>query len=267
MRKQALATFVAAAIGSCLFAAETTPADSQAAAPAVGAPLAAATAVESPAAATAPAAVPAQAALETAAKKLGYAMGLQVGASLDELQGDLDLEAFILGVRHACSGGARLMSDDEAMQTRALFFERARAQRAQQSKMEGELNQKEGEAFLEANKEKEGVIVTESGLQYKVVRQGDGPRPTLEDQVKVDYRGTLIDGTVFDSSYERGEPIVFKLGSLIPGWQEGIQLMPVGSKYQFFIPGNLAYGERGAGAPIGPNKTLIFEVELLDIVK
>ncbi|MGH9569716.1 MAG: FKBP-type peptidyl-prolyl cis-trans isomerase, partial [Candidatus Angelobacter sp.] len=126
-------------------------------------------------------------------------------------------------------------------------------------------NKKEGEAFLAANKTKEGVITTPSGLQYKVLKQGTGPKPTTTDKVVCNYKGTLINGKEFDSSYKRGEPATFPVNGVIKGWTEALQLMPVGSKYQLFIPADLAYGERGAGADIGPDATLIFEVELLSI--
>lgn len=128
-----------------------------------------------------------------------------------------------------------------------------------------ESNRQQGEAFLSANRGKEGIVVRPSGLQYKVLRQGSGPKPTLSDRVTVHYRGTLIDGTEFDSSYARGEPTTFAVAGVIPGWTEGLQLMSVGSHYYFFVPSDLAYGYKGAGDDIGPNATLIFEVELLEI--
>ncbi len=129
----------------------------------------------------------------------------------------------------------------------------------------GEANKKEGEAFLAANKSKEGVVTLPSGLQYKILQQGTGPKPTASDSVVCNYRGTLLNGTEFDSSYKRGQPATLGVGQVIPGWTEALQLMPVGSKWQLFIPSNLAYGARGAGSDIGPNSTLTFEVELLSI--
>ncbi len=137
----------------------------------------------------------------------------------------------------------------------------------QQEKMQeaGAANKTEGEAFLAANKSKDGVVTLPSGLQYKILTAGTGPKPTASDSVVCNYRGTLINGTEFDSSYKRGQPATFGVGQVIKGWTEALQLMPVGSKWQLFIPSSLAYGERGAGAEIGPNATLIFEVELLSI--
>jgi FKBP-type peptidyl-prolyl cis-trans isomerase len=140
------------------------------------------------------------------------------------------------------------------------FFEKV-------STKEAAKNAEEGKAFLEQNKTKEGVITTASGLQYEILKAGEGPKPTAEQNVKCNYHGTLINGTVFDSSVDRGEPATFNVSQVIPGWTEALQLMPVGSKWKLYIPGELAYGERGAGKNIGPNTTLIFEVELLEIVK
>ena len=140
------------------------------------------------------------------------------------------------------------------------FFEKV-------STKEAAKNAEEGKTFLEQNKTKEGVITTASGLQYEILKAGEGPKPTADQSVKCHYHGTLIDGKVFDSSVDRGEPATFNVSQVIPGWTEALQLMPVGSKWKLYIPGELAYGERGAGKDIGPNTTLIFEVELLEIVK
>jgi len=139
------------------------------------------------------------------------------------------------------------------------------AKAAEKAKQLGEMNKTEGAAFLAENKTKEGVVTLPSGLQYKIIAEGTGPKPTSADTVICNYRGTLLDGKEFDSSYKRDQPATFPVGRVIKGWQEAIQLMPVGSKWRLFIPSNLAYAERGAGADIGPNATLIFEVELISI--
>jgi len=143
--------------------------------------------------------------------------------------------------------------------------EEARQKQAAKAQSEGSANKTEGEAFLAANKTKEGVMTTPSGLQYKILKAGTGPKPAATDTVVCNYRGTLLNGTEFDSSYKRGQPLTFPVNGVIKGWTEALQLMPVGSKWQLFIPAQLAYGERGAGADIGPNATLIFEVELVSI--
>lgn len=169
------------------------------------------------------------------------------------------------GLRDAISGGKTSMTEDEM---RAALTElRTQVQGAQQAKAhsEGASARKEGEAFLAANKTKEGVQTLPDGLQYKVLQQGSGPKPTANDTVTVNYRGTLIDGKEFDSSYKRGQPISFPVSGVIKGWTEALQLMPVGSKWQLYIPSDLAYGDQGAGADIGPGQTLIFDVELLGI--
>jgi FKBP-type peptidyl-prolyl cis-trans isomerase len=153
-----------------------------------------------------------------------------------------------------------LMTVEEADQVIRRYFEA-------EGEREGQENLENGNAFLEKNKAREGVVTTPSGLQYEILTEGEGPKPTAEDQVRAHYHGTLIDGTVFDSSVDRGEPAVFALNQVIPGWTEALQLMPVGSKWKIYLPSDLAYGERGGGPTIGPNSTLIFEVELLEIVK
>jgi FKBP-type peptidyl-prolyl cis-trans isomerase len=203
--------------------------------------------------------------LETDSAKLGYALGLDIGANLQRLNADVDLDAFFQGVKDTLQGEKLLLTPAEAEQIKQEFFKKMREEREQKMKELGEKNLQEGKAFLEANKEKSGVVTTASGLQYIVLRKGDGPKPAANDQVKVQYAGTLIDGTEFDSSYKRGEPATFRVNGVIRGWSEAIQLMNVGSKYRLFIPSDLGYGERGAGDRIGPNATLIFEVELLNI--
>ena len=171
------------------------------------------------------------------------------------------------GLKDGMAGGKMLMTEDEA---RAAMMEmQQEVQKRQQEKMKvlGEANKKEGDAFLAANKAKEGVVTLPSGLQYKILTAGTGPKPTATDKVVCNYRGTLIDGKEFDSSYKRNEPATFSVNGVIKGWTEALQLMPTGSKWQLFVPPDLAYGERGAGQDIGPDATLIFEVELLSIAE
>ncbi|NQT81616.1 FKBP-type peptidyl-prolyl cis-trans isomerase [bacterium] len=205
--------------------------------------------------------------LKSASAKLSYALGMDIGASLKRLEAEIDPAIFFRGVEDTLKGGKPLLTPQEATEIRNEFFTKKREELAQRMKETGEKNLKEGEAFLAENKKKDGVVTTASGLQYMVLRKGDGSKPKKTDQVTVNYQGTLIDGTEFDSSYKRGQPATFSAGGVIPGWTEALQLMNVGSKYRLFIPSNLAYGERGSGARIGPNAALIFEVELLGIEK
>jgi FKBP-type peptidyl-prolyl cis-trans isomerase len=223
-------------------------------APAKAAP--AATASPSPSAADSP--------LKTEKDKVSYAIGKQVADNLTRQSLDVDPDVLMKGLKDELAGKS-LMTDAEAHTTMSQLFAELRAKQEEKMKEAGEANKKEGEAFLAANKSKQGVVTTPSGLQYKVIKQGTGPKPTASDTVVCNYRGTLIDGKEFDSSYKRGEPATFPVGGVIKGWTEALQLMPVGSKYELYIPSELAYGERGAGADIGPNTTLIFEVELLSI--
>jgi len=155
----------------------------------------------------------------------------------------------------------------EAGKVKQAFFQKRAAKQAEERQAKGAANEAAGKAFLAENGKKDGVITTASGLQYEVLKMGDGAKPKATDKVKVHYRGTLLDGTEFDSSYKRGQPISFPLNGVIKGWTEGVQLMPVGSKFKFYVPSDLAYGANGAGATIAPNSTLIFEVELLAIEK
>jgi FKBP-type peptidyl-prolyl cis-trans isomerase len=169
------------------------------------------------------------------------------------------------GLRDALSGGKTLLTDDQAQA--AIMEVQNDMRQKQQAKMqvEGAANKKEGEAFLAGNKGKESIVTLPSGLEYKILKQGTGPKPTANDTVVCNYKGTLINGTEFDSSYKRGQPATFPVSGVIKGWTEALQLMPVGSKWQLFIPSDLAYGDRGAGPDIGPDSTLIFEVELMSI--
>jgi FKBP-type peptidyl-prolyl cis-trans isomerase len=204
-------------------------------------------------------------AFKTQKDKVSYAIGMNIGANLHRQSVDVDPNIVRQGLEDALTGGKTLLSEDEA---RAALTELQNdLRKKQQEKMQaaGEANKKEGDAFLAANKTKDGVVTLPSGLQYKILTSGTGPKPAASDSVVCNYRGTLIDGKEFDSSFKRGQPATFPVGGVIKGWTEALQLMPVGSKWQLFIPSDLAYGERGQGADIGPNATLIFEVELLSI--
>ena len=205
-------------------------------------------------------------ALTTSKQKASYAIGMNWGTGLHRQAIDVDTAALLQGMKDALAGGKTLLTEDEART--ALMQLQKEMQEKQQAKAaaEGDANKKEGEAFLAANKGKEGVVTLPSGLQYKILTAGTGPKPTSSDSVVCNYKGTLINGTEFDSSYKRGEPATFPVTGVIKGWTEALQLMPVGSKWQLFIPSDLAYGARGTpGGPIGPNSTLIFEVELMSI--
>lgn len=196
----------------------------------------------------------------TTKQKSSYAIGVNIGRSFKQQGLDADTEQLVKGFKDAMAGTIALSDAELQEAMMKLQQEMMAAQAAKGEKAKGE-----GADFLAANKSKEGVKATASGLQYKVLKEGTGPKPKATDTVVAHYRGTLIDGTEFDSSYKRGEPTEFPLNGVIKGWTEGLQLMPVGSKYQFFIPSDLAYGERGAGGQIPPNATLIFEVELVSI--
>jgi len=203
--------------------------------------------------------------LKTQQEKLAYTLGMDVGRSLKGLDAEVDFAAFVQGVEDALDGRDAKLSEEEAEQVKQAFMQRMREQHARKVDALAEKNKKEGQAFLEKNKKEKGVVVTASGLQYTVLRDGAGPSPKAEDRVRVHYRGTLIDGTEFDSSYKRQQPITFPVKGVIGGWTEALQLMKVGGKYKLFIPSELAYRDAGAGQHIGPNATLIFEVELLAI--
>jgi len=203
-------------------------------------------------------AAPAATTLTTDADRFSYGLGMFIGERVLKQYNDLDYDLLIEGMKAQHQSQATLMTIEDAGAALAAFAE-------QQLAAQTEANKMKGATYLEENAKKEGVMVTESGLQYSVVTQGDGAKPAATDQVTVHYRGTLIDGTEFDSSYSRGEPATFGLNQVIPGWTEGVQLMNVGSKYLFVVPYELGYGERGAGGTIGPFETLIFEVELIEI--
>lgn len=193
--------------------------------------------------------------------KVSYALGLSIGNNfLSSGINNLKVDDFVKGLQDVLDGKTPDISYDEAKEVVNEYFTKL-----QKEKLEN--NRKAGEEFLNINKGRAGVVTLPSGLQYQVLKKGDGAKPTASDKVKCHYHGTLINGTVFDSSVQRGEPAVFGVSQVIPGWVEALQMMPVGSKWRLFIPSNLAYGEHGAGGAIEPNSALVFDVELLDIVK
>ena len=197
--------------------------------------------------------------------KVSYSIGLNIGGNFKSQSVDINPDILIKGIKDALSGSKPLMTEKEMQETMTAFQKEMNAKQAERIKSLAETNKKEGEAFLAANKGKDGVKTTSSGLQYKIIKDGNGQMPKATDTVTVNYIGTLIDGTEFDSSYKRGEPASFPLNGVIPGWTEALQMMKVGSKWQLFLPPAIAYGERGQGRVIGPNAALIFEVELLSV--
>ena len=203
--------------------------------------------------------------LTTPKEKQSYAIGMNLGENLKNQAVDVDPNLLVRGLKDTLTGGKALLTTEEEHAT--LMELQASLRKAQMEKMQkaGDKNKKEGEAFLTANKAKPGVVTLPSGLQYKILQAGTGPKPTANDSVSCNYRGTLIDGTEFDSSYKRGQPTTFPVSGVIKGWTEALQLMPVGSKWQLFVPASLAYGDRAASALIGPDATLIFDVELVSI--
>jgi FKBP-type peptidyl-prolyl cis-trans isomerase FklB len=209
------------------------------------------------------AAKPAPLALVTEKDKQSYAIGLNVGKSLHRDSIEVEPKFVLQGLQDALADGKLLLTDDQIKTVMTALQTQVRQQQEEKRLALAETNKKDGAAFLAANATKEGVVALPSGLQYKILVAGTGPKPTATDTVVCNYRGTLLDGTEFDSSAKRG-PATFRVGGVIKGWTEALQLMPVGSKWQLFIPPDLAYGDRGQG-PGGPNATLIFEVELVSI--
>ena len=203
--------------------------------------------------------------LKTQKDKLSYALGMNLGSNLHKEKVEVDPAIVLRGLKDALAAGKMLLTEDEARATLTQLQTEVRSKQQEKMKVAGEMNKKEGVEFLAANKTKEGVVILPSGLQYKILTEGTGPKPTASDTVVCNYRGTLISGAEFDSSYKRGQPASFPVNGVIKGWTEALQLMPVGSKWQLFVPAELGYGDRGAGADIGPGATLIFEVELLSI--
>jgi FKBP-type peptidyl-prolyl cis-trans isomerase FklB len=208
-----------------------------------------------------------QPSLKSDKEKLSYSMGLDIGANFKRQSVELDAKAIAAGIADGLSGAKPALSEDEIRKVLADFQQQMRTRMAAAAQQAADENKKKGEAFLADNKKKKGVVTLPSGLQYKVLKESKGAKPKATDTVSVHYVGTLIDGTEFDSSIKRGEPASFGVSEVIKGWTEGVQLMSVGSKWQLVIPSNLAYGDQGAGPQIGPNSTLIFEVELLEIKK
>jgi FKBP-type peptidyl-prolyl cis-trans isomerase FklB len=237
--------------------AQQTPAT---AAPASAAPASSAKAKQAP-----PAKSSSSPSLTTQKEKFSYAVGMNLGMNFQRQAVPIDPDLLARGLKDSLAGKKPLLTEDEAkavlMEVQNEFHKRQQELAQQQA----EANKKEGPAFLAANKTKDGVVTLPSGLQYKILHAGTGPKPAATDTVNVNYRGTLINGTEFDSSYKRGQPATFPVNGVIKGWTEALQLMPVGSKWQLFVPSDLAYGDHAASALITPNSTLIFEVELLSI--
>jgi FKBP-type peptidyl-prolyl cis-trans isomerase FklB len=204
--------------------------------------------------------------LVTEMDKVSYAIGVQLATNFKKQGIDIEIDKFVLGLKDATAGKELELTEQEIQQTMMAFSQKMRAKQQEQQKADAAKNLAAGKAFLEANAKKEGVKVLPSGLQYKVIKEGMGKTPTIADKVKTHYRGTLIDGTEFDSSYKRGKPAEFGVKAVIKGWTEALQLMKEGDKWELYIPANLAYGER-ARPTIPANSTLIFEIELLEVVK
>ncbi|HYL15067.1 MAG TPA: FKBP-type peptidyl-prolyl cis-trans isomerase [Terriglobales bacterium] len=203
--------------------------------------------------------------LKTPKDKQSYALGMDLGNQLRRMSIEVDPDLFSKGLKDSLSGSKTLLTEEEVRAAISELQAEAKRKIAEARKSGAASNQAAGETFLAQNKKKEGVVTLSSGLQYKILKAGSGLKPIVEDTVVCNYRGTLIDGTEFDSSYRRGQPATFPVKGVIKGWTEALQLMPVGSKWQLFIPPDLAYGERGTGDAIGPEATLIFEVELISI--
>ena len=272
MRKPTINVVYLLAAGMMLIGnaqAQQTPAvNTQQAPTAKAAPAPAAGTQKTPAAKTGQAAKPRTQSvltLKTQKDKVSYALGMNLGTNLHKQSVEVDPAIVLRGMKDALAGGKMLQTEDEARAALTQLQTEVRNKQQEKMKVAGEANRKEGVEFLAANKSKEGVVTLPSGLQYKILTEGTGPKPAASDTVVCNYRGTLTSGAEFDSSYKRGQPASFPVTGVIKGWTEALQLMPVGSKWQLFVPAELGYGDRGAGADIGPGATLIFEVELLSI--
>jgi FKBP-type peptidyl-prolyl cis-trans isomerase len=217
-----------------------------------------------PSAATA-AKKPAPLTLTTQKDKVSYAIGMNIGESMKKDSLDINTDILARGMKDAMSGAKPLLTDEQAKQVMTELRTEVTQRKAMQAKQISDANKQAGQQFLAANKSKPGVVALPSGLQYKIVKEGTGPKPTATDTVVCNYRGTLINGTEFDSSYKGGQPATFPVDKVIKGWTEVLQLMPVGSKWEVYVPSDMAYGERSPGPEIGPNSMLIFEIDLLSI--
>ena len=205
--------------------------------------------------------------LDTTKNRISYTIGVNIGQDFKAQKMDIDADVLLLGLKDSLAGKELQLTDEEMVKEIQDFQQEMQAKMAAEMEEASSKNKEAGEAFLAANATKEGVVVTESGLQYIVIEPGEGDSPAATDVATVHYRGTLIDGTQFDSSYDRGQPATFPVGGVIAGWTEALQLMKPGAKWKLFIPSTLAYGERGAGQDIGPDSTLLFEVELVSVEK
>ncbi len=203
--------------------------------------------------------------LKSAKEKLSYSIGMDIGGNLKRQSVEVDPDLLAKGLKDSYGGGKTILTEDQARQAITDFQKTLMAKQAETMQKLSEKNKADGEKFLSENAKKEGVKTLPSGLQYKEITPGTGKSPKTADTVTTHYKGTLIDGTEFDSSYKRGQPATFPVSGVIPGWTEALQLMKEGAKWQLFVPSNIAYGERGAGREIGPNATLIFEVELISV--
>ena len=202
----------------------------------------------------------------TEKEKTSYAIGVNMAQPLTNFRDEIDVPMLQKGILDHIEGKELLVSNEEAQPLLQALTQKLMAKEQEETARTAQKNLEEGQAYLKENKAREGVVTTESGLQYEVLKKGDGKSPGKTDRIMVHYKGTTLDGNVFDSSYDRGEPATFQVDQVIAGWTEGVQLMKEGGKYMLFIPADLAYGEGGAGQEIGPNETLIFEVELLELV-
>ncbi len=205
--------------------------------------------------------------LTTDPQKFSYSIGFDIGHSLAQIKDNVDVPALEKGIEESVAGKTARLTDQQREEIKNAVAKKIQEKQVADRAAAGQKNKDDGDKFLADNGKKAGVKTTASGLQYEVLTEGKGDHPKASDKVTVNYKGSLLDGTVFDSSYDRGQPVSFPLANVIPGWTEGVQLMTPGSKYKFYIPSTLGYGERGAPPKIGPNSTLVFEVELISIDK